>query len=50
MTDVIGQLTDVLSPNSILSGKYMGPYLSDWMGDFRGEALVVVRPSTTQEV
>ena len=50
MTDIIGQLTDVLSPNSILSGKYMDPHLTDWMGDFKGEALVVVRPSTTQEV
>ncbi|SIT78875.1 FAD/FMN-containing dehydrogenase [Yoonia rosea] len=50
MTDVLRHLAAALSPNSILTGEDKAPYLTDWLGEFKGEALAVLRPSTTQEV
>jgi FAD/FMN-containing dehydrogenase len=50
MTDVLRQLAATLSPNSILTGDDKAPYLTDWLGEFKGEALAVLRPTTTHEV
>lgn len=50
MTNTLQQLQEALSPNAILTGADMAPYLTDWLGEYEGKALAVVRPSSTQEV
>lgn len=44
------QLEQIVGETQVLTGEAMTPYLIDWRGRYRGEALAVVRPSSTEEV
>ncbi|NDR56709.1 FAD-binding oxidoreductase [Aliiruegeria sabulilitoris] len=50
MTSFMEVLSGALPTNAILTGDVAAPYLTDWMGELKGEALAVLRPSTAQEV
>ncbi len=52
MTDkeFIDELAKVIAPEKVMtSPEVMAGYLVDWIGQFRGDALAVVRPSSTPE-
>jgi FAD/FMN-containing dehydrogenase len=46
----IKQLEQIVGDVQVLTGEAMSPYLVDWRGRYRGEALAVVRPGSTNEV
>lgn len=50
MTKILGRLTEALSPKGILTGDDATPYLTDWLGAIKGDAIAVLRPASTQEV
>lgn len=43
-------LRDTVGEQQVLTGADAAPYLSDWRGRYRGSALAVVRPGSTDEV
>jgi FAD/FMN-containing dehydrogenase len=47
---VLKQLQDIVGAEQVLTGEAMTPYLVDWRGRYRGQALAVLRPASTQEV
>lgn len=47
---VLKQLQDIVGADQVLTGEAMTPYLVDWRGRYRGQALAVLRPATTAEV
>ena len=47
---VLKQLQDIVGADQVLTGEAMTPYVVDWRGRYRGQALAVVRPASTQEV
>lgn len=47
---VLKQLQDIVGAEQVLTGEAMTPYVVDWRGRYRGQALAVVRPASTQEV
>ncbi|MBZ1349605.1 FAD-binding oxidoreductase [Alcaligenaceae bacterium LF4-65] len=47
---VLKQLQDIVGAAQVLTGEAMDPYVVDWRGRYRGQALAVVRPASTQEV
>lgn len=44
------QLEQIVGATQVLTGEAMTPYLIDWRGRYRGQALAVVRPGSTEEV
>jgi FAD/FMN-containing dehydrogenase len=44
------QLEQIVGATQVLTGEAMTPYLVDWRGRYRGDALAVVRPGSTEEV
>lgn len=44
------QLEQIVGAAQLLTGEAMAPYLVDWRGRYRGDALAVVRPGSTEEV
>jgi len=49
--ELIEKIREVLPPEAVLtSPSTMAGYLVDWTGNFHGDALAVVRPSSTAEV
>lgn len=46
----IAGVKEVVGPNGWLDGEDAAPHLIDWREDFSGEALLVVRPASTEEV
>lgn len=51
MTDFIAALQALLgAPHCLVDTPGMAPYLSDWRGRYRGNALAVVRPQDTAQV
>ena len=50
-SDLIDTLRGIVGAAQVLtSAEDLAPYLSDWRGRYRGAALCVVRPASTQEV
>ncbi len=48
--EFIDQLAKVIAPEKVMtSPEVMAGYLVDWVGQFRGDALAVVRPTSTAE-
>lgn len=47
---VVGALRAAVGDRWVLTGAAMAGYLTDWSGRFTGDALAVVRPSSTAEV
>ena len=48
---LIDRLAAIVGPHGLLiDAREMAPYLTDWRGAYRGEAIGVVKPSTTDEV
>lgn len=47
---VLKQLQDIVGVDQVLTGEAMTPYLVDWRGRYRGQALAVLRPASTEEV
>ncbi len=43
-------LEQIVGATQVLTGEAMTPYLVDWRGRYRGDALAVVRPGSTEEV
>lgn len=50
MIHILERLTQALSPKGVLTAEDAAPYLTDWTGDFKGDALAVLRPASTHEV
>jgi len=47
----IDQLREIVGENNVFAeASDMSAFLTDWMGDYSGEALAVVRPGNTREV
>ena len=45
------KLTSIVGPQAIISQpEAMAPHLNDWRGRYRGDALAVVKPNTTEHV
>lgn len=47
---VLSELETLLGASQVLTGEAATPYLVDWRGRYRGQALAVVRPGTAEEV
>ena len=47
---VIRELEELLGASQVLTGEAAAPYLVDWRGRYRGQALAVLRPGSTEEV
>lgn len=47
---VLEALQGLIGATQVLTGEAAAPFLVDWRGRYRGEALAVVRPGTTDEV
>ena len=41
---------DILGPAGLLTGADMDAYLADWRGLYRGQAMAVLRPASTEQV
>ena len=51
MNDLQQQLAAIVGPAHVLTGEAeLAPYLTDWRGRYRGRALALVRPGSTDEV
>ncbi|BAL25426.1 FAD-binding oxidoreductase [Azoarcus sp. KH32C] len=51
MTEFIQALIDTVGEPQVLTGAdAMGPYLNDWRGRYRGNAIAVVRPTDVDQV
>lgn len=51
MADLIAELAGVLSEaNVLVSEQDQSPFLTDWLGKYRGAARAVIRPGSTEEV
>ena len=48
--NVIQSLEGLVGATHVLTGEDAAPFLVDWRGRYRGNALAVVRPGSTQEV
>lgn len=49
--NAVDRLRDIVGETNVFTDvSDMSAYLTDWMGDYSGEALAVVRPGTVQEV
>src|SRR5690606_17983052 len=47
---IIPKLGSLLGPDHVLTGPAMAPYLSERRGLFKGRAVAVAKPGTTEEV
>lgn len=50
MTELPEGLRESLVDTAILTGDDAEPYLTDWTGDFRGEAIAILRPGNAEDV
>lgn len=51
MNDLQQQLAVIVGPAHVLTGEAeLAPYLTDWRGRYRGRALALVKPGSTDEV
>ena len=50
MSDLLTTLDGRLQDTVVLTGPDAAPYLTDWTGEFRGEAMAVLRPALTADV
>lgn len=50
VSDVIAQLAAIVGEHNVILGEEQTPFLTDWLGKYRGRALAVVRPGTVDEV
>jgi FAD/FMN-containing dehydrogenase len=51
MDDLVGELVGLLGQaNVLVSQQDQAPFLTDWLGKYRGAARAVVRPGSTEEV
>lgn len=48
--NLLPELEKLLGANQVLTGEAAAPYLVDWRGRYKGQALAVVRPGSTEEV
>jgi FAD/FMN-containing dehydrogenase len=48
--DLIAELTSLVGAANVLTGADVAPFSRDWMGTYKGEPSVVVRPGSTAEV
>ena len=48
--NLLSELEQLLGAAQVLTGEAAAPYLVDWRGRYRGKALAVVRPGSTEEV
>ena len=48
--NLLPELEQLLGTAQVLTGEAATPYLVDWRGRYRGQALAVVRPGSTEEV
>ncbi|NQW84639.1 MAG: FAD-binding oxidoreductase, partial [Alcaligenaceae bacterium] len=48
--NLLPELEKLLGAAQVLTGEAAAPYLVDWRGRYRGAALAVVRPGSTEEV
>lgn len=48
--DIIERLRAILGPTQVLTGADCAPWASDWTGNFSGQPLAVLRPTSTAEV
>ncbi|HUH88190.1 MAG TPA: FAD-binding oxidoreductase [Pusillimonas sp.] len=46
----LNELVEILGSAHVLTGADAAPFVEDWRGRYRGQALAVVRPGNTQEV
>ena len=46
----LDQLIELLGPSHVLTGPDTASYVEDWRGRYRGQALAVLRPGSTEEV
>lgn len=50
-SELIDRLKEIVDAANVLTDPHdQAPFLSDWLGKYRGTAVAVVRPGTTQEV
>jgi FAD/FMN-containing dehydrogenase len=47
---VLSELQAILGADQVLTGEAAVPFLVDWRGRYRGQALAVVRPGSTEDV
>jgi FAD/FMN-containing dehydrogenase len=47
---VLRELEALLGASQVLTGEAAAPYLVDWRGRYRGQALAVLRPGSTEDV
>ncbi len=47
---ILSELQALLGASQVLTGEEATPYLVDWRGRYRGQALAVVRPGSTEDV
>jgi FAD/FMN-containing dehydrogenase len=47
---MLDKLEQIVGHSHVLTGEAAQPYLVDWRGRYRGDALAVVRPGSTEEV
>lgn len=50
MTDILETLAGIVGPAHVLTAEAAAPYLKDWTGAYRGNALAIVRPGTVEQV
>ncbi len=50
MSDVIARLAAIVGEHNVILGEEQAPFLTDWLGKYRGSALAVVRPGSVDEV
>ena len=46
----LNDLVQILGPANVITGAEAASYVEDWRGRYRGQALAVARPGSTQEV
>lgn len=51
MTDLVARLADIVGERHVLvDAEAQAPFLTDWLGKYRGAAAAIVRPGSTEEV
>lgn len=51
MTELTARLADIVGEKHVLvDAEAQAPYLTDWLGKYRGAAAAIVRPGSTEEV
>ena len=48
--NLLPELEKLLGAAQVLTGEAAAPFLVDWRGRYKGNALAVVRPGSTEEV